>query len=235
MKDPAPSRYQSDSVKVKRRIFFYDDDILRNRGDRYFKEIKRNRSIHAVMSTDGGCSLSSRRLSCYCNPCLDCLYHLCENSAYVDGWEEQELEREDGHQPTVITRGDVSIVLETMKYLATKDAIVAIASADRGTEYYLLQVTGDGPEVLLFQETDDWGATYPPGAEIIRGCFLTRKRARISAYLYELVRGKKAAVYAATIRYICPELCVSDIQAQPPMYEIPEALHMDILESLHGF
>ena len=92
MKDPTPSRYQSENVKVKRRIFFYDDDILRNRRDWYFKEIKGNRSIHAVMSTDGGCILSSRRLSCYCDACLDCQYDSCKNLAYVDGSEDQGLE-----------------------------------------------------------------------------------------------------------------------------------------------
>ena len=171
---------------MKWRIFFYDDDILRNRRDRYFNEIKGNGSIHAVMSTDGSCSLSSRRLSCYCDACLDCQYDDCENSAYVDGWEEQRLEREGGHQPTVVTRGDFSTTLEAIKHLATKGSIVAIVSADRGIDYYLLQVTGDGPEVLATEETDDWGATYPPGAEIARGCFLIRKRGGSSPYYYEL-------------------------------------------------
>ena len=51
------------------------------------------------------------------------------------------------------------MTLEAIKHLATKDAIVAIASADRGEEYYLLQVIGDGPDVLLTEERDDWGAT----------------------------------------------------------------------------
>ena len=235
MKDPAPSQYQSENVKVKRRIFFYDDDILCNRRDRYFKEIKGNRSIHAVMSTDGDCSLSSRHLSCYCDACLDCQYDSCENLACVDGWEEQGLEQEGGRQPTVVTRGDVTTTLESIKHLATKDSIVAIASEDRGTEYYLLQVTGDGPEVLSIEETNDWGSTYPPGAEILRGYFLVRKRGRSSPYNYELVREEKTAVYAATIRFICPELCASDTQAQPPIYKVSEGLHMDILESLHGF
>ena len=65
--------------------------------------------------------------------------------------------------------GDVTTTLESIKHLATKDSIVTIASGDRGTEYDLLQVTGDGPEVLSIEETDDWGSTYPPGAEILRG------------------------------------------------------------------
>ena len=93
MKDPAPSRYQSESVKVKRRIFFYDSDILRNRKDPYFKKVRGNRSIHAVVSTDGGCSISTRCLSCYCDAYLDFQYDQCENSLYIDNWEEQELER----------------------------------------------------------------------------------------------------------------------------------------------
>ena len=62
--------------------------------------------------------------------------------AYVDGWEEQGLEREGAHQPTVVTRGDVTTTLKSIKHLATKDSIVAIAFGDRVTEYYLLQVTG---------------------------------------------------------------------------------------------
>ena len=104
MKDPAPSWYQSEIFKVKQRIFIYDDDILRNRRDRYFKEIKGNKSIHGVMSTDSGCSLNSRRLSSYCDACLDCQYDSCENLAYIDGWEEQGLEQEGGHQPTAVMR-----------------------------------------------------------------------------------------------------------------------------------
>ena len=100
---------------------------------------------------------------------MDFQYDQCENSLYVDNWAEQELEREHGRQPSVVTRGDVSDALEGIKQLAMKGAIVAIASADRGENYYLLQVTGDGPEVISAEESDDWGASYPPGVEVIRG------------------------------------------------------------------
>ena len=190
---------------MKRRIFFYDDNILRNHRDRYFKEIKGNRSIHAVVSTDGGCSVSTRQLSCYCDACLDCRYESCQNSAFVGEWEEQELACEDGHYPTVMTRSDISTTLEAIKNLATKHATVAIASADRGEDYYLLQVTGDGPEILSKEETDDWGATYPPDAEIIRRWFLTRNGNTRSSYQYKLIVDKKAVVYAATVMYFLRE------------------------------
>ena len=92
-----------------------------------------------------------------------------------------------------VTQGDVSDVLEGIKQLATKGAIVAIASADGGENYYLLEVTGDGPEVISAEESDDWGASYPPGAEIILGYFLIRKRTRHFPY-YQLNLEKKAAV-----------------------------------------
>ena len=81
------------------------------------------------------------------------------------------------------------------------------------------------------EETDDWGATYPPGAEIIRGWFLTCNGNTRSSYQYNLVVDKKAVVYAATVRYICPELNVSGKHT----YQISEELHLDILQSLHGF
>ena len=102
----------------------------------------------------------------------------------------------------------------------------------RGEDYYLLQVTWDGPEGISAEESDDWGASYPPGAEIIRGYFLIGKLMRYFPYHYQLNLEKQAAVYAATMRFICPELSVSDIHATLLVYE---ALHMDILESLHGF
>ena len=139
MQDPAPLGYQSECGKVKRRIFFYDDNINHDRRDRYFKKVKGNRSIHAVMSTDGACTLSSRCLSCYCDPCLECNYEACENSNYVSGWEDQDLEQEDGHHRTAVTRSDVSTTIEVIKDLAAKHAIVAIATAVRGEDYYLLQ------------------------------------------------------------------------------------------------
>ena len=52
-------------------------------------------------------------------------------------------------------------MLEAIKNLATKHATVASASADPGEDYYLLQVTGDGPEILSKEETDDWGGYIP--------------------------------------------------------------------------
>ena len=45
LKAPAPSRYQSENVQLKRQIFFYVDKVNRDRRGRYFKEVKGNRAI----------------------------------------------------------------------------------------------------------------------------------------------------------------------------------------------
>ena len=48
--------------------------------------------------------------------------------------------------------------------------------------------------MLSIEETDDWGPTYPPGAEILRGYFLVRKRGGSSPYNYELKGEKKCSL-----------------------------------------
>ena len=44
-------------------------------------------------------------------------------------------------------------------------------------------------------------ATYPPGAEIICGWFLTHNGNTRSSYQYKFIVDKKAVVYAATVKY----------------------------------
>ena len=51
---------------------------------------------------------------------------------------------------------------------------------------------------------------------------------------YCIEKGKLAVVYAATARYICPEL-ESQISNDREITELSEHLHLDILESLNGF
>ena len=68
--------------------------------------------------------------------------------------------------------GDIQEEREGIKDLVTKDALIAIASGDPGVEYYLLKVTGYGPEVVTERATDDWSCTYRTGAEVFRRIFL---------------------------------------------------------------
>ena len=235
MKTPAPSRYQSENVVLKRRVFFHEEKIKRNRANRSFKEVKGNRSIHSILSGDGGCSLDTRELSCYCDQCLDGKYEDCLNCSYVEQWKTQELERETGgHRSTRVSRGDTADAITVIKSLISRGSVVAIASADRGAEYYLLQVTSDGAETLKTEETDDWGGTYPPGAEVIRGNFLIKKQAEDTPYRYHVDSDKVAFVYAATARYICPEL-ESSLYEDDQLICLTEDLHIEILESLNGF
>ena len=105
---------------------------------------------------------------------------------------------------------------------------------DPGEEYYLLKITGNGPEHLRKRVKVDWGMCFPPGAEVVRGHFLIRRQEDPSLHSYCIEKGKLAVVYAATARYICPEL-ESQISNDREIIDPSEQLHLDILESLNGF
>lgn len=61
-----------------------------------------------------------------------------------------------------------------MKEVLSRNTVVTIASGDPGEEYYLLKITGNGPKHLQKRVKDDWGMSFPPGAEIVGGHFLIR-------------------------------------------------------------
>ena len=198
LKEPAPSRYQSENVTLKRRIFFYVDKVNRDRPYRLFTEVKGNRSIHSIISTCESNSLDVRQLSCYCNHCIDGDYSECEDKEHLDDWETIEIQQEKGYGHQRATRGDIQEQREGIKDLVTKDALIAIASGDPGVEYYLLKVTGNGPEVLTEKATNDWSCTYRAGAEVFHGNFLVAETAVSQDRLYKLGTTKKAIVYATT-------------------------------------
>ena len=51
------------------------------------------------------------------------------------------------------------------------NTFVAIAAGDPGEEYYLLKITGNGPEHLRKGDKDDWHTCFPAGTEVVRGHF----------------------------------------------------------------
>ena len=69
---------------------------------------------------------------------------------------------------------------------------------------------------------------FPTGAEVLRGHFFLRQEEDTSLHSYYLEKGKAAPVYAATARFICP-----DLQLRPrngrEVIELSERLHLDIL------
>ena len=69
---------------------------------------------------------------------------------------------------------------------------------DPGEEYYLLKVTGNGPEHLRKRVKDDWDMCFVPGAEVVRGHFLIRRQEDPSLHSYCIEKRKLAVVYAAT-------------------------------------
>ena len=82
LKTPAPLRYQSENVQLKRRVFFYVENVNRDRCRRYFKEVKGNQSIHSVLSGNNSCQIQTQQLSCYCENCIEENYDACKNGDY---------------------------------------------------------------------------------------------------------------------------------------------------------
>jgi len=147
LKTPAPSRYQSENVQLKRQIFSFVEQVDRNRCGQYFKEVKGNQAIHSVLSGSTSCRIQTHHLSCYCKRCVEEEYEACKNADYVSAWQKVELETES-RQTNRTTRSEAFENLSSITDLLTKSAIVAIASGDPGEEYYLFKITGNGPENL---------------------------------------------------------------------------------------
>ena len=196
--------------------------------------MKGNRAIHSVLSGSNSCSIRTHQLSCYCENCIKEDYEACQNADYVSAWQTVQLETETLQQNSVTMRSDASENVSSVKEFLAKNTIIAIASGEPGEEYYLLKVTGNGPEILNKEIKDDWGMCFPTGAEVLRGHFFVRQEEDASLHSYYLGKGKAAVVYVATACFIWP-----DLQCRPrndrEVIELSERLHLDILQLLNGF
>ena len=231
LRQPAQSQYQSENVSLKRRIFFYVEQTNRERRTRYFKEVKGNRSIHSIDTGESDRKLRVQKLSCYCNGCMN--NGMCSNADYVDVWEKVEMEHEAKMERRT-TRADEQLRREQIHDLVAKDSTVGIAAGDRGEDYYLLKVTSYGSEVLNRPTTHGWGATFPAGANILRGHFHIGEQG--DAMVYWLDQSKEAIVYAAMVRFIHGTFnLVTDGSEGRLSFKVPEPQHLDILESPNGF
>ena len=94
-----------------------------------------------------------------------------------------------------------------------------------------MKVTACRPEELDVPTKDDWRAQYPAGAEVIRGHFLL-PMIRGSSRQFQIDVKRNAIVYAATVRFICSELCSLSDQTE---LVLSKKEHLDILNSLEGF
>ena len=120
----------------------------RDRPYRLFTEVKGNRSIHSIISTGESNSLDVHQLSCYCNHCIDGDYSECKDKEHVDDWKTIEIQQEKDYGHQCATRGEIQEQWEGIKDLVTKDPLIDIASGGPGVEYYLLKVTGNGPQMI---------------------------------------------------------------------------------------
>ena len=228
---PSSTRFQSQVAKLKKRVFFFESKHDRERPYRMFREVKNNRNIHSILANGPERNLKIRKLSCYCEKCLQCKYDECTSTAYVENWEQIQLEPERVERRA--TRADTNEQCERIVDLISVNSTVAIASGDVDEDYYLLKVSGNGPEVLLKSTSDDWGARYKAGVEVLRGHFYVKEA--VGQHVYQLVTDKVAIVYAATARFICSDLERIQTAECKELFSLPEHQHLDILEALNGF
>ena len=83
---------------------------------------------------------------------------------------------------------------------------------------------------------DAWKARYPTGAKVVCGFFYERVNCNSSSpnLYYKLIADKTAYAYAATVRFICSDLQECFVSGSK-LFEVLEAEHLDILNSLDGF
>ena len=230
-KHPAAPSFPSRSVKLAKREFFYLENTDRNRGGRSFKEVKGNRDIHSVRAGEQPGSLCVRHLSCYCDNCLDGNYQRCSNKDYVDNWTAVDAQLETLPERR-ITRSETTEDREDLKSLVFKNSTIAIAAADRGEDYYLLKVTGEGEEVLQKSEKDGCNCKYRRGSNIFRGNFYNRLSE--NALYFALDTTKQALVFSETVRYICSPLQeFYDEKEDLNILQISDQEHLDILDCLN--
>lgn len=238
---PSASSYLSrtKSVNLKQRIFFYvpatgEGSVNRNRPDRKFKEVKGIRKIHSVKCTTEQGKVFKRDRSCYCLDCLLETGNSCENSEWVDDWEELNIEREASPATTRNAQNNTEQVTTDTAVkiadLAVKGSVVAVAAeSDSSYDYYLLKVNSDGVEELTEAVTDDYGSIYTTGQEVLRGHFFLRDN--LIDMTYKLDERKVAIVYAATVRHICFDLDVVK-RGRKSVFRVPVALNEEIMASM---
>lgn len=145
---------QSESVTLKKRVFFYvpvdgEGTVPRGRQGHTFKEFQGIRKIHCIKTTPEQCKQYTRLCSCTCFECLDGSYEECENSAMVDGWQEVRLtsDGEVSTRPHSEAAGGDRV--NALTDLIEGNSIVAItAEEDNYFDYYLLKLISSGAVVL---------------------------------------------------------------------------------------
>lgn len=234
LREPSQSVYQSHNVRLKRQVFFHVEEILHDRSNRLFKEVKGIRSIHSVLSDKENLKISTRKLTCYCRCCLSEDYSNCLRKDYVSCWTTFQMEHEQHGRRSTRSTPVEEEESEHIYDIVFIDAVVSIASGDKGKDYYLFKIT-ECSSTLLSREKNDWGAVYTAGSKVVKGQYFESQETsnEDGLLLFKLIERKDSIVYSATITFICKEVKLFD--KENDLYTLSIEEHEDILESLNGF
>lgn len=200
-----------------RRIFRYIPEVMRTR-PRLFKTISNIRSLHQVRSADTSRSIDVRNLSCYdCDKCIKGEMSACKN--YAGPMKRIIMQ----HESSPIT--DVPNETDTpFNELVQPGVILAVYTDDVNYSYYMVKCTG-ARTMIETEETDSWGNTFPPGADVVTGLYFDKVKE--SHLKYKLLHGKPVIIPFAAVRFVCIGLVNENNKLS-----VTEELHREILSSL---
>ena len=181
----------------KRRIFKYIESIDRIGKTTEYKPVSENRKIHNIRS-DLNSPNQLSGLSCFeCDQCLFGDLSNCQNKEYCGPYREIHMNISNGRHTADSTEDSAD---ENVSELVSVNDVVAVLADDHEYEYFLLKVSAL-PEKIKSVQRDDWGNSFPAGANIVRGFYYIRNSK--NPLKYELVKKRVAIVYSVAIRYIC--------------------------------
>ena len=213
------------STGCKRRIFRYVETIPRNT-TQHFKSIAEIRKIHCVRTTNNS-ELMVTDLSCYtCDQCVSANYELCRNFRFRGNSRPVKIVREQSTENHAVEENNSG---DSLLDLISNGTIIAVVADDDDSDYYLMKTLSE-PEILPSAVTDDWGISFPRGANVVKGYYydIVSKR----NFSYKLLPKRLAINYSVSARYILTE---SEITKSGNCIKLNEELHMNVLAALDIF
>lgn len=139
-------------------------------------------------------------LSCYMSDqCVSANYELCRNFRFRGYSRPVKIVREqstENHASKENNSGD------SLLDLISNGTIIAVVADDDDSDYYLMKTLGE-PEILPSAVTDDWGISFPRGANVVKGYYydIVSKR----NFFNKLLPKRLAINYSVSAMYILTE------------------------------
>ena len=200
---PTTSGTKKAPVKLKRRIFKYEEKV--NGSQRFAKTIttEKVRKLHAIRSCGESGTLYVRELSCYCTSCMDMKYDECLQKEWVPAWRKLILKPQDSpsqeaddDENTEAPEGPV----EMLK--GGEDVAVSDGEHITNGEIEMFQVTNPTPVTLRVDSIDPWSDPIPLGNSVLEGQNYKLEKVEKRGRVYTLLPDR-AHIRVSSVLCIC--------------------------------